>query len=384
MKYLLLLLICFLISSSSVFTQDEEDNEEYESKEEITDTTKKKITALEEIVVTGTRSEKKIIDIPYSVFRVSKKEFTFGRDLNAKDILQDVPGLFIQTRYGSEVRLSIRGFGTRSNSGVRGIRILQDGIPESEPDGETTLDAIDYTSLGGVEVVKGNLSSLYPNSPGGVVNFLSDMNFTKSFIKFTGIAGEYNLFQGGFRAGIAGKSTKLFVSHTYKSYTGYRPHGAEFTHLLNMNFVTFPGKRSSLMLLGNYLRGLARFPGALTEGEYNTDPFQPYFQSVASDIRRMTQRARVGLKFKTSWGKLNSNEFEIIGYGAVKDMQYTTNTLYFIKYKYTTGATVRYTGRRQLFGRDNEFTAGIDYNFVTGPLTSYNKTEGSKSEELQK
>ncbi|HWA06366.1 MAG TPA: TonB-dependent receptor [Ignavibacteria bacterium] len=383
MKYLIILMICLTICSVPVLTQDEEDEEEYDLKEEISDTTTKKITALEEIVVTGTRSEKKIIDIPYSVFRVSKKEFTFGRDLNAKDILQDVPGLFIQTRYGSEVRLSIRGFGTRSNSGVRGIRILQDGIPESEPDGETTLDAIDYTSLGGVEVVKGNLSSLYPNSPGGVVNFLSDMNFTKSFVKLTGIAGEYNLFQGGFRAGIAGKNSKLFVSHTYKSYTGFRPHGAEFTHLLNLNYVTYPGKRSSLMLLGNYLRGLARFPGALTESEYNTDPFQPYFQSVASDIRRMTQRARVGLKFKTAWGKFNSNEFEFIGFGSVKDLHYTTNTLYFIKYKYTTGATLRYTGRHPVLGRDNEFTAGIDYNYVTGPLTSYNNSAGSKGDDLQ-
>ncbi len=383
MKYLLLLLFYLFINSVPVFCQDEDDDEEYESKKEITDSTHKKVTALEEIVVTGTRSEKKIIDIPFSVFRVNKKEFIYGRDLNAKDILQDVPGLFIQTRYGSEVRISIRGFGTRSNSGVRGIRILQDGIPESEPDGETTLDAIDYTSLGGVEVVKGNLSSLYPNSPGGVVNFLSDMNFTKSFVKFVGISGDYNLFQGGFRTGIAGKNSKLFISHTYKSYTGFRPHGAEFMHLLNVNYNTYPGKRSSLMILGNYVRGLARFPGAITQSEFNTDPFQAYFQAVASDIKRITTKGRVGLKYKTNWGKFNSNEFEFIGYGAAKDIEYTTNTLYFIKYKYTAGTTLRYTGRHPVLGADNEFSAGVDYNYVTGPLTSYDNSAGSKGDDLQ-
>ncbi|HWA05994.1 MAG TPA: Plug domain-containing protein, partial [Ignavibacteria bacterium] len=228
MKYLYFLLVfAMMFYTAPVLSQEDEDeDEEYEMKEELQDSTKKKVTALEEIVVTGTRTEKMIIDIPYSVFRVNKKEFTFGRDLNAKDILQDVPGLFIQTRYGSEVRISIRGFGTRSNTGVRGIRILQDGVPESEPDGETTMDAVDYTSLGGVEVVKGNLSSLYPNSPGGVVNFLSDLNFTKSFLKLVSIAGEYKLYQGGLRLGLVGNNNKFFLSHTYKSYTGFRPHGA--------------------------------------------------------------------------------------------------------------------------------------------------------------
>lgn len=383
MKYLILLLFCLFINSVPVFCQDEDDEEEYESKKEITDTTHKKVTALDEIVVTGTRSEKKIIDIPFSVFRVNKKEFIFGRDLNAKDILQDVPGLFIQTRYGSEVRISIRGFGTRSNSGVRGIRILQDGIPESEPDGETTMDAIDYTSLGGVEVVKGNLSSLYPNSPGGVVNFLSDLNFTKNFVKLVSISGEYNLFQGGLRAGLTGRNSKFFISHTYKSYTGFRPHGAEFMHLLNINYINYPDKRTSVAVLGNYIRGLVRFPGALTREEYNTDPFQAYFQAVASDIRRITQKGRIGLKYKTTWGALNKNEFELNGYGSVKDLQYTTNTLYYIKYKYTAGTTIRYTGRHPLFGADNEFTAGIDYNFVTGPLTSYSNYAGNKEDELQ-
>lgn len=385
MKYLTVILFFIFINTIPLISQsDESDEEEYEAEEkrEVKDSTSGKVTALEEIVVTGTRSEKKIIDIPFSVFRVNKKEFVYGRDLNAKDILQDVPGLFIQTRYGSEVRISIRGFGTRSNSGVRGIRILQDGIPESEPDGETSLDAIDFTSLGGVEVVKGNLSSLYPNSPGGVVNFLSDMNFSKNFVKLTAIAGEYNLFQGGLRAGITNESSKLFFSHTYKSYKGFRPHGAEYLHLLNINYRMLPGKNSVFTLYGNYNRGFMRFPGALTQSEFNIDPYQAYFLSVSSDIKRISQKGRLGLKYSVNWGRLNKNEIELLGYGSVKDIQYTTNTLYFVKYKYTAGTTLRYTHRGNLLGRENEMTAGIDYSYVTGPLTSYNNTAGNKGDDL--
>jgi len=85
------------------------------------------------------------------VFRVDKNELAYGRKESAKDVLADVPGLFLQSRYGNQdLRISIRGFGTRSNTGIRGVRILQDGIPESEPDGETVIDAVDFNSLGGV------------------------------------------------------------------------------------------------------------------------------------------------------------------------------------------------------------------------------------------
>lgn len=381
MKYFYFLLFCALICSSPLLTQ-EDDDEEYEEKKELPDSTKKKVTALEEIVVTGTRTEKKIIDIPYSVFRVNKKEFTFGRDLNAKDILQDVPGLFIQTRYGSEVRISIRGFGTRSNTGVRGIRILQDGIPESDPDGETTLDAIDYTSLGGVEVVKGNLSSLYPNSPGGVVNFLSDLNFKDNFIRLVGVAGEYKLYQGGLRLGLAGKKTRFFLSHTYRNYTGFRPHGGEYAHLLNADLIVYPDNRTTVSILGNYTRGFSRFPGALTRTEYDADPFQAYREAITSDYKRETQKGRLAIKYKSTWGKLNVNEFEVIGYGAIKNLMFTTNTLYNIKYKYVLGGTIRFTSRHPLLKRENEITAGVDYNFVTGPLSSYTNINGSKGDDL--
>ena len=120
---------------------------------------------MEEISVVGTRTKEKIIDIPYSVFSVDKKELKYGKKVSARDVLVDVPGLFIQNMYGNhDLRISIRGFGTRSSTGVRGIRILYDGIPESDPDGESVTDAIDFTSLGGVDVVKGNLSSLYANA----------------------------------------------------------------------------------------------------------------------------------------------------------------------------------------------------------------------------
>lgn len=374
-----MLFSCFTVTAVC----QEEDEEELEERKEKGDTTIHKIPAIEEIVITGTRTEKKIIDIPYSVFNVPKKELVFGRDLNAKDILQDVPGLFIQTRYGSDVRISIRGFGTRSNTGVRGIRILQDGFTESEPDGETSMDAIDYTSLGGVEVVKGNQSSLYPNSPGGVINFLSDMSFSRNFVKTQSQFGSFDLMLNGVRLGLAEKKSRFFLSYTYKNYKGFRDHGSEFSHLLNSNYVTYVNPNTTFSVYGNYMRGLMRFPGPLTSSEVEQDPTQAYFQAVASDFKRETQKGRLGLKFNTSWGKNKTNILEFLGFGAIKDLQFTTNVLYNIKYKYVLGSTLRYTNKSPLFKRESEFTVGFDYNFVNGPLSSYSNVGGVKGDDLQ-
>lgn len=114
----------------------------------------------DEVVITGTRTYKRIIDIPYSVVRIDQSQYKFDRRSAVQDVLGSVPGLFLQSRYGNhDTRISIRGFGSRSNTGIRGVRILLDGIPESEPDGQTRIEAIDFYSIGSIEVVKGNSSS---------------------------------------------------------------------------------------------------------------------------------------------------------------------------------------------------------------------------------
>ncbi|MDP2365030.1 MAG: TonB-dependent receptor plug domain-containing protein, partial [Ignavibacteria bacterium] len=128
----------------------------------------------DEVIVTGTRTNQKIIDIPYSVVRISPTQYKYDRKVSISDVLNAVPGVFMQSRYGNhDVRISIRGFGSRSNTGIRGVRILLDGIPESEPDGQTRIESIDFNSIGSIEIVKGNSSSLYTNAPGGVINFIN-------------------------------------------------------------------------------------------------------------------------------------------------------------------------------------------------------------------
>ncbi|HEX2787423.1 MAG TPA: TonB-dependent receptor [Ignavibacteria bacterium] len=379
--FTLFLFFVLCLYSSIAYSQNYEDEneEEREKNEQQSEDTLK--GELQEIVITGTRTFKRIIDIPYSVFRVGKEEIRYGRNVTAKDLLADVPGLFLQTRYGNDVRISIRGFGTRSNSGIRGIRVLLDGIPESDPDGETSIDGIDYTSLGGIEVVKGNLSSLYTNAPGGVINFLSDINFTNSFVRSTSEIGQFGLFQNGLKLGLKDKNYNYYLSYTYRNYQGYRQHSSEYRHLLNTILQTFPNATSSLTVFGNYTDGLQKLPGSLTKEEYDEDPQQAYFQAVSSDFKRITQKGRIAVRYNKSFERFNDMELTV--YGAMRNLDFTTNTLYSVRKKNIFGSTGRYVNKMPVFGRDNEFSAGVDYFFVSGPLTAFNNVNGQPGDELR-
>lgn len=352
-----------------------------EKEDEFKDTTKYKI---QDVVVVGTRAEEKIIDIPYSVFRVDSKELAYGRKVSARDVLADVPGLFLQNRYGNnDIRVSIRGFGTRSSTGIRGIRILQDGIPESEPDGESVIDAIDFNSLGSVEVVKGNLSSLYANSPGGLINFVTDRYFDENYIGTANQVGKFGLRQNGIKAGIKDNDQRLFISYKYRNLDGYRKHSAEYQHLLNTIYESFIGTRSTLSIHANFVNGFNQIPGSLTKNEFETDPFMADSFALSQDYRRLTKKGRIAGKFITHFGDSQQYEFELIGFGGIKELMKTDIDFYTLTTRYSLGGYARFTVKENLFEHKNIFTIGTDYAYQSGPITQFENFSGSKGISVQ-
>jgi len=361
-KFLFFTLI--FISSLAISQEKEKDSLKYET---------------EELVITGTRTLEKIIDIPYSVFRVDPKELQFGKKVSAKNVLADVPGLFLQSQYGNkEIRVTIRGYGTRSNSGVRGVKILQDGIPESEPDGETVIDAVDFTSLGGVEVVKGNLSSIYGNSPGGVINFLSDLYFPKNFVTTANQYGNHGFRQNGLKYGIVSNDYRFFMSYNYRNLDGYRKHNEEYSHLINSVFEGYIGTRSTISVLANYFRGFDRIPGSLTREQFDQDPMQARDIAISKDFRNESKKGRLAVRFKTTLGKKYNNEIEITGYGGMKDFMKTDDENYMISTRNSVGSLLRFTNRSNIGNRNNVFTVGMDYAYQSGPRSFFDNIAGQR------
>ncbi len=341
------------------------------------------IYELDEVVITGTRYEKRIIDIPYPVARVVDAEFKYEKRIAVDDVLTTIPGLFLQSRYGNhDVRISIRGFGSRSNSGIRGIRILLDEIPESEPDGQTRIEAIDFNAIGRIEVVKGNASSLYPNSPGGVVNFINDIYFPRPLaVQFNEI-GSFGLRRHGIKSGYRSENYTFLFTYSNHRYDGYRDHNNENWHIINTVLETRPTPNTILQLLGYYVDGQIRLPGSLTRAEFDEDPWQAAQREIDFDFRRNSKKGRLGIRFIAYLDKDKKNEIELTGFGTMKYFERTSRIFRIIN-RNGLGLSLRYVRKNDLVNRENEFSVGGDWQHQTGPIEYYDNINGQKGDILE-
>ena len=362
-----LLLFLFSITGIDAFSQEEPIDTSYTT---------------EEIIITGTRTLKKIIDIPFSVERIGKSDIDIVSGISINDMFQTIPGIFTQSRYGNhDVRISIRGFGSRSNTGIRGVRILQDDIPESEPDGQTRIECIDFNSLGAIEIVKGNASSLYTNAPGGVVNFKSDLYFKNTFVASHNEFGSYGLRQNGIKVGVVNDELRFLLTYSYRNYEGYREHSQEYQHITNSVIETYMSRGTKLAVLFNSAIGIIKLPGSLSKTQYNTDPNMANPSDLSRDSKRISRKGRLGIRFNTLFGKYNENEIEVTGYGAIKDFDRTAKT-YRIFARYGIGGGFRYINRMEIAKLQNEFSVGSDLYYQTGPISEYQNINGTKGDQL--
>jgi len=352
------------------------------SQDVIADQDSTKTYQIDEMVITGTRTYRKIIDVPYSVERIDNAQFKYDKKTSVDNVLGSIPGLFFQNRYGNhDVRISIRGFGSRSNSGIRGVRILMDHIPESEPDGQTRIEAIDFQSIGSIEVVKGNSSSLYTNAPGGVINFINDIGFQHSHVTQFNEFGSFDMRSNGFKAGVRTENYGFLVTYSYHNAKGYRDHSQDYWHILNTVLETKPSERTKLHLYGYFVNGLIKLPGSLTKQQFDVDPFQTNTRDVGRDAKRITTKGRLGVRFTSLFGSDNSEEIDITAYATMKYFERTAAT-YRIINRNGLGAGGRYVNRHDLFGLHNEISVGGDLFYQTGPVEEYDNLGGIKGEPL--
>jgi iron complex outermembrane receptor protein len=369
MKFIkLLLLVIFIYSFRNSLAQDAPDTTQYQ---------------VDEVVISATRTEQKVIDIPYSVQRVDQSQWKSSRVMGVNDVLTNIPGLWLQPRYGNhDVRVSIRGFGTRSNTGVRGVRILLDGLPESEPDGQTRLEALDFTAISKVEVVKGNMTSLYTNAPGGVINFFTDKYFPRPFVQSDNEFGSYDLRKNGLKFGLTSNDERFMATYSYENYNGYRAHNQEYQSRFNSIYEADLNPVSTISLYGYYVNGLIKLPGSLTLAQFNENYLQANPRDVSRDSKRMSNKGRLGVTYNTKFGKDYNNFVEVTGYGTIKDLSRTAAT-YRVFTRYGVGSNFRWVNQSKIANNNNEFSVGGDFYYQTGPINEFNNIGGIRGDELQ-
>src|SRR5688572_15495499 len=190
------------------------------------------IAPLPVVTVTATRVPAAVLTTPLAVTKIEPAELRSRSGFGLDEALRLVPGVLAQSRYGtSDARIVIRGYGARgagdrSNAGTsRGIRVLIDGIPETEPDGRTSFDQIDLAASEAIEVVRSNASSVWGNASGGVINVLTVPTAADPRIEAQPVFGNFGLqrYAGRGSTPLGGSVTGYFTL-THTDSAGWREH----------------------------------------------------------------------------------------------------------------------------------------------------------------
>jgi len=232
---------------------------------------------LEDVVVSASRSEQSSFDAPGSIQSVDRTVIeSAGPQINISEALAGVPGINVANRnnYSQDLQISIRGFGSRAPFGVRGVRLLIDGIPQTLPDGQGQSSQFALTSAERIEVLKGPIAMLYGNAAGGVVQVFTRSAGDKPEFSVTGYAGSDDLFRTSTQYSEKRGPYGLVLDYATFRTDGFREYSYAERNHLNAK-LDYQGERGKTTFTANILKNDTQEPGSLTLASYN-DPQKIY------------------------------------------------------------------------------------------------------------
>lgn len=258
--------------------------------------------ALPAVTVTANRYARPAFETPLSFTRITADQWRGASGYGLDQALSMVPGVLAQSRYGNnDIRLVIRGYGARgagdrSNAGTsRGVRVLLDNIPETEPDGRTSFDAFDLSLATSIDVVRSNASALYGNAAGGVVNVSTVPEFTNAFQHADAIVGGFGLKRYVVGGGVPLGAARFYWSGTQSDFDGWRANSQSTRSLLNTGLVAPLGDATRLAVSLYATHNQFYVPGPLTQAQVDADPSQANATYKTRQERRDNRVGRLGV-----------------------------------------------------------------------------------------
>ena len=213
--------------------------------------------AIDVVVVSGARMEHTSFDLPAAIDVVDAERIGAAQmRVNASEALAAVPGLVVQNRqnYAQDLQISSRGFGARSAFGVRGVRLIADGIPATMPDGQGQAATFNLDMAERIEVLRGPFSAIYGNHSGGTIQLFTRDGKGRPSVETSLMAGSYGSRKLDVNA--QGESDGIgFVLDASRFETdGYRHHSAATRDQAYAKITVAPTLSSRLAVTASALR----------------------------------------------------------------------------------------------------------------------------------
>ncbi len=257
---------------------------------------------LDPSVVTGSRSASPTFDLPYSVDSISHAQISDGQlGINASEVLARVPGLVVQNRqnYAQDLQISSRGFGARSAFGVRGIKLIADGIPASTPDGQGQAATFNLDTAERIEVLRGPAATLYGSNAGGVIQMFSRDGEGPPRIGAETLVGSDGLSKHHLTAEGAANGAGFVLDASRMDTDGYRDHSSARRDQTFAKLNIEPDDDSKLALIYSSLeQNGTQDPLGQTWAAYKADPRSVAPAALQYNTRKSIDHQQLGLNYE--------------------------------------------------------------------------------------
>ena len=259
--------------------------------------------ALSPVVVTATRSERLMLDVPASVDVIDRQTIRDAQlRVNLSESLVQVPGVVVLNRqnYAQDLQLSIRGFGSRSTFGERGIQLFVDGVPATFPDGQGQVSHFPLNAAERIEVLRGPFSALYGNSSGGVILLTTDLKPQPTRLEPTAAYGSYNTRRVGFD-GVGGDQPNAFAVDVGQFKTdGPRLHSEARRDSASVRTAFLDSPLGEVRISLNALNmPEAQDALGLTHAQLTQNPGQTAIQALQFNTRKTTRQETAGVDIRS-------------------------------------------------------------------------------------
>ncbi|MEY4014561.1 MAG: Fe(3+) dicitrate transport protein FecA precursor [Pseudomonadota bacterium] len=282
-------------------------------------------TLIPEVVVSATRVEQDGFDAPAAVNAVQSLVLqTAGPQVNLTEALARLPGVMASNRnnYAQDPQISIRGFGARAAFGVRGIRLIADGIPASIPDGQGQASSFALGSADRIEVIRGPLAILYGNASGGVIQSFSRTPATGVSGTASAVWGSDGLMRQSLQLDQANDRSALLVDVSRFETDGHRDQSAAKREQLHAKFdLRISPATTWSVVLSDWDQPLAEDPAGLTPAAFEQNPQQAGANTVARRVRKITDQSQLGVRLRSELSKSAALEARVYA-GTRSNLQY--------------------------------------------------------------
>jgi len=275
---------------------------------------------MSEVQVMGYADQKKLLESGAAVSLVTESDFRRSNTVFLQNTLNLVPGVQMSVRSASsQSNILIRGIGTYSRFSVRGVKLYLNGIPLTDADGTTTLEDVDFASLGRAEVLRGPASSIYGSNLAGVVQLgTRKAPYGEISLNESVTAGSFGLLRSttSFMAG--GDDVNAYVSYGHQQIDGFREHSESKKDFATVGSDFFLNDRQSISVLATYSSIDDNFAGEVDSNALKNTPELAFPAYIAKDIGLTQEVTRLAVSHSYDFTSDFSNVTSVFTTGTSK------------------------------------------------------------------